>query len=819
MSDKTVTHADAENFRTQIDEKLLSAVAAEPITANNKEVYKAISHIARDELARRWVQTQIDDRRKKTRRIYYMSMEFLIGRTLNNALSALDMHDKANAVFSVQGGPTLTDIIECEPDAALGNGGLGRLAACFLDSMATLELPSWGYGMRYEYGMFAQSIINGGQVEHPDSWLVDGTPWEFPRPGTVFPVRFGGTAEHHGEWAEWNAAEAVEARAYDYVIPGHGTDRVSTLRLWKAGAPAQIDLNAFNSGDYARAAEFKNRFENISWVLYPNDSTPAGRELRLRQEYFFVSASLQDIIFHHLEEHGHLNNLADQIAIHLNDTHPAIAVAELMRLLCDDYGMLWSDAWNQCRRIFSYTNHTLMPEALETWPVGLMHYLLPRHMRIIFRINQEFLNEVSQRFPGDIDLIRRVSLIDDADGNEANKRIRMAHLSIVGSHRVNGVSQLHSDLMVKTIFADFARLYPDRFHNKTNGVTPRRWLGQANPGFASLLDDKLGTNWRLNLDRLSELRPLANDEGFRAAFAAAKHANKARLADYIKRETGVILDPGSLFDVQVKRIHEYKRQLLNVLHVITRYNQILHGLADDVAPRCVIFAGKAASSYYMAKQIIRLIHDVAAMINNDPRAKDKLKVVFVPNYGVSIAELIMPAADLSEQISTAGTEASGTGNMKFSLNGALTIGTEDGANIEIRDNVGADNIFIFGNTTPQVQALRQSGYDPRAIYQNNAMLNETLNKIDGGFFSPNDRKRYHDVFNSLVNYGDHYMLLADYADYVATQKRVDALYRNPAEWQRKAILNVAGMGPFSSDRTIRDYAIDTWNMGSLLKKA
>lgn len=819
MSDKTVTHADAENFRTQIDEKLLSAVAAEPITANNKEVYKAISHIARDELARRWVQTQIDDRRKKTRRIYYMSMEFLIGRTLNNALSALDMHDKANAVFSVQGGPTLTDIIECEPDAALGNGGLGRLAACFLDSMATLELPSWGYGMRYEYGMFAQSIINGGQVEHPDSWLVDGTPWEFPRPGTVFPVRFGGTAEHHGEWAEWNAAEAVEARAYDYVIPGHGTDRVSTLRLWKAGAPAQIDLNAFNSGDYARAAEFKNRFENISWVLYPNDSTPAGRELRLRQEYFFVSASLQDIIFHHLEEHGHLNNLADQIAIHLNDTHPAIAVAELMRLLCDDYGMLWSDAWNQCRRIFSYTNHTLMPEALETWPVGLMHYLLPRHMRIIFRINQEFLNEVSQRFPGDIDLIRRVSLIDDADGNEANKRIRMAHLSIVGSHRVNGVSQLHSDLMVKTIFADFARLYPDRFHNKTNGVTPRRWLGQANPGFSSLLDDKLGTNWRLNLDRLSELRPLANDEGFRAAFATAKHANKARLADYIKRETGVILDPSSLFDVQVKRIHEYKRQLLNVLHVITRYNQILHGLADDVAPRCVIFAGKAASSYYMAKQIIRLIHDVAAMINNDPRAKDKLKVVFVPNYGVSIAELIMPAADLSEQISTAGTEASGTGNMKFSLNGALTIGTEDGANIEIRDNVGADNIFIFGNTTPQVQALRQSGYDPRAIYQNNAMLNETLNKIDGGFFSPNDRKRYHDVFNSLVNYGDHYMLLADYADYVATQKRVDALYRNPAEWQRKAILNVAGMGPFSSDRTIRDYAIDTWNMGSLLKKA
>ena len=819
MSDAQKAKIDGAAFRAEIDNKLLKSVAAEPITANTKEIYKALSQVAREELAQRWVNTQVADRKKKTRRIYYMSMEFLIGRTLNNALSALDLRDQADAAFSAVGGPSLTDVIECEPDAALGNGGLGRLAACFLDSMATLELPSWGYGMRYEYGMFAQSILNGGQIEHPDSWLVDGTPWEFPRPGTHFTVRFGGTAEHHGEWAEWNAAEAVEARAFDYVIPGHGTDRVSTLRLWKAGAPAQIDLNAFNSGDYARAAEFKNRFENISWVLYPNDSTPAGRELRLRQEYFFVAASLQDILFHHLEEYGSLHNLADQVAIHLNDTHPAISVAELMRLLCDDYGMLWSEAWSQCKRIFSYTNHTLMPEALETWPVGLMHYLLPRHMRIIFRINQEFLKEVELRFPGNVELIRRISLIDDADGNDDNKRVRMAHLSIVGSHRVNGVSQLHSDLMVQTIFADFAKLYPDRFHNKTNGVTPRRWLAQANPGLASLLDERISKDWRLKLDRLQELRPLASNEAFRASFAAAKHSNKRRLADYIQRETGVILNPDSLFDIQVKRIHEYKRQLLNVLHVVTRYNAILHGLADDTAPRSVIFAGKAASSYYMAKQVIRLIHDVANTINNDPRAKDKLKVVFVPNYGVSVAELIMPAADLSEQISTAGTEASGTGNMKFSMNGALTIGTEDGANIEIRDNVGADNIFIFGNTTPQVEAIRKAGYDPKSIYLNNSLLNETLNKIDGGFFSPSDRKRYHDVFNSLVNYGDHYLLLADYADYIATQSRVDELYTNPSEWQRKAILNVAGMGTFSSDRTIRDYAVDTWNMGSLLKKA
>ena len=807
-----------KTLRSEVDEKLLTSVAAEPATANTKEIYKALAQVARDRLAKRWVETQAADRRNKTRRVYYMSMEFLIGRTLDNALSALDLRDAAAAAFNQAGVPGISDILECEPDAALGNGGLGRLAACFLDSMATLELPSWGYGMRYEYGMFAQSIINGAQVEHPDSWLVDGTPWEFPRPGTHFTVRFGGTAEHHGEWAEWNAAEAVEARAYDYVIPGQATERVSTLRLWKAGAPAQIDLNAFNSGDYARAAEFKNRFENISWVLYPNDSTPAGRELRLRQEYFFVSASLQDILFHHLEEHSSLQNLADQIAIHLNDTHPAIAVAELMRLLCDEHGMLWNDAWAQCRRIFSYTNHTLMPEALETWPVGLMQYLLPRHMRIIYRINQEFLNEVAQRFPGDIDLIRRVSLIDDADGNPDNKRVRMAHLCIVGSHRINGVSQLHSDLMVQTIFADFARLYPDRFHNKTKGVTPRRWLAQANLGLAKLIDARLGKDWRHELDRLGELRPAADDKAFREHFAAAKHANKQRLAEYIRRETGISLDPNSLFDVQVKRIHEYKRQLLNVLHVITRYNMILHGQGDHFAPRSVIFAGKAASSYHMAKQIIHLIHDVANVVNNDPRTRDKLKVVFVPNYGVSIAELIMPAANLSEQISTAGTEASGTGNMKLSLNGALTIGTEDGANIEIRDNVGADNIFIFGNSTPQVQDLRRNGYDPRSIYQTNPQLNETLNKIDGGFFCNTDRRRYHDLFNSLVNYGDHYMLLADYADYIATQMRVDNLYLTPDEWQRKAILNVAGMGTFSSDRTIREYAIDTWNMGHLLRK-
>jgi starch phosphorylase len=812
MSDSAQPQPDSPTLRSQIDRKLLCAVAAEPTRASKADLYQALSFVAREKLAQRWVDTQNTDRDDKARRVYYLSMEFLIGRAMNNALSALDLRDQAAAVFSGSG-PSLDEVMECEPDAALGNGGLGRLAACFLDSMATLGLPSWGYGVRYEYGMFAQSILNGQQVEKPEAWLQDRSPWEFPRANKHYTVRFGGTAEHHEEWAEWHAADSVEAKAFDYVIPGHGTDRVSTLRLWKAAAPSEIDLGAFNTGDYQRAAEFKNHFENISWVLYPNDSTPAGRELRLRQEYFFVSASLQDILVRHLNENGSLANLADKVAIHLNDTHPAIGVAELMRLLIDDHGMSWAAAWDQCRRIFSYTNHTLMPEALETWKVTLIQRVLPRHLLIIYRINQEFLDEVVRLYPGDIDLMRRVSLIDDGGGHDRDKRVRMANLCIVGSHRVNGVSQLHSDLMVQTIFADFARLYPERFHNKTNGVTPRRWLAQANPGLSALLDERLaGRGWRLDLDRLQDLRVSADDAAFRSAFAAAKRHNKVRLANYVAREVGISLNPDSLFDVQVKRIHEYKRQLLNVLHVITRYNALLDGSASDLAPRSVIFAGKAASSYHMAKQVIRLIHDVAAVVNNDPRTRDLLQVVFIPNYGVSVAELIMPAANLSEQISTAGTEASGTGNMKLSLNGALTIGTEDGANIEIRDNVGADNIFIFGNNTAQVTAIRQAGHRPMDIYRDDPALKEALDRIDSGFFSPGERPRYHDIFNSLLHYGDHYLLLADYADYVATQKRVDALYLNPDEWQRKAILNVAGMGPFSADRTISDYANDTWNI-------
>lgn len=794
----------------QIDHHLLATVAVEPRSATPHHVMQALAQAAREQLSRRWVAADAADRERKARRVNYLSMEFLIGRTLGNALHALDLQHPA-AQAAARHATRLEDLAAEEPDAALGNGGLGRLAACFLDSMATLGLPSFGYGIRYEYGMFAQGIQQGRQVERPDPWVEDGTPWEFPRAGIDYPVRFGGWVEHPespGPAPLWRHAGEVRAKAYDMVIPGHGTDRVATLRLWKAVAPAQIDLHAFNSGDYARAAEYKNAFENISWVLYPNDSTPAGRELRLRQEYFFTSASIQDIIARHLAEHGSLASLADHVAIHLNDTHPAIGVAELMRLLCDEHRMPWAEAWAMTQRVFSYTNHTLMPEALETWPVALMQHVLPRHLEIIFRINHDFLAEAARRRPGDDAFLRRLSLIEES----GERRVRMAHLSIVGSHKVNGVSALHSDLLVKTIFADFAALWPDRFTNMTNGVTPRRWLAQANPGLSSLIDRRVGPAWRLQLDQLAKLKPLADDAAFRAEFMAVKLANKQRLAAYIEGATGIAVDPASLFDVQVKRIHEYKRQLLNVLHVVARYHAMLADPGASWVPRTVIFAGKAASSYVMAKNIIRLIHDVGAVVNADERLKGRLKLVFVPNYGVSVAEVIMPGADLSEQISTAGTEASGTGNMKLALNGALTIGTDDGANIEIREHVGDDNIFIFGLKTPEVAAARAAGYQPLRLYEADPQLKAVLDAIGGGAFSPDEPQRYRGLVDSLLWGGDHYLLLADFASYVATQTRVDTLFRDRDAWARKAIANVAGMGAFSSDRTIREYAQTVWNL-------
>ncbi len=797
-------------FDTQLDHHLLATVGVAPAAASDTDMMHALAQVARERLSRRWVAGDAADRERRARRVHYLSMEFLIGRTLGNALDALGLGGPA-AQAAQQRSRRLEDAAAAEPDAALGNGGLGRLAACFLDSMATLGLPSYGYGIRYEYGMFAQGIQGGRQVERPDPWLEDGTPWEFPRSGIAYAVRFGGWVEHPespGPAPVWRHAGEVSAKAYDMVVPGHGTDRVSTLRLWKAVAPAQIDLHAFNTGDYARAAEVKNEFENISWVLYPNDSTPAGRELRLRQEYFFTSASIQDILARHLAEHGSLGTLAEHVAIHLNDTHPAIGVAELMRLLIDEHRIPWAEAWTTTRRIFSYTNHTLMPEALETWPVALMQHVLPRHLEIIFRINHEFLTKAARLKPGDDGFLRRLSLIEES----GERRVRMAHLSIVGSHKVNGVSALHSDLLVKTIFADFAALWPDRFTNLTNGVTPRRWLAQANPGLATLIDRRIGPGWRLDLGQLARLKPLAEDAGFRAEFAAVKRQNKERLAASIRSATGIEVDPASLFDVQVKRIHEYKRQLLNVLQVIARYQAMLADPGADWVPRTVIFAGKAASSYAAAKNIIRLVHDVGTLVNHDPRLYGRLKVVFVPNYGVSVAEVIMPGADLSEQISTAGTEASGTGNMKLALNGALTIGTDDGANIEIRQHVGDDNIFIFGLGTAEVAAQRAAGYQPLRLYEHNPRLKAVLDAVAGGLFSPDEPARYRGLVDSLLWGGDHYLLLADFDSYVATQARVDTLFRDREAWARKAIANVAGMGPFSSDRTIGEYAREVWNL-------
>ncbi len=806
-----MTAPDTEStLVSAVDRHLLNTLATASATASPGDMMRAVAQVAREHLARRWVAQDAADRAAKARRVYYLSMEFLIGRTLGNALAALGLQGEA-AESAARHASTLEDLAQCEPDAALGNGGLGRLAACFLDSMATLGLPSYGYGIRYEFGMFAQTIQDGRQIEHPDAWLEDGTPWEFPRWGRAWPVRFGGWVEAAslpGQPPIWRHADEVNAKAYDMVIPGHGTQRVSTLRLWKAAAPAQIDLQAFNSGDYARAAEFKNQFENISWVLYPNDSTSAGRELRLRQEYFFTSASIQDILARHRNENGTLANLADKVAIHLNDTHPAIGVAELMRLLMDEHGFSWSLAWGITRQVFSYTNHTLMPEALETWPVALIQHVLPRHLQIILRINQDLLDEAAARRPGDDGILSRLSLIDES----GERRVRMAHLSIVGSHHVNGVSALHSDLLTTTIFADFAALWPQRFVNMTNGVTPRRWLAQANPPLSALLDQTMGSGWRLDLGQLGCLREQAGDAGFLAAFAAAKQANKQRLASYIASHTGIAVDANSLFDVQVKRIHEYKRQLLNLLHVVTRYQAMLADPNADWVPRTVIFAGKAASSYAMAKQIIRLIHDVGSVINHDVRLGGRLKLVFVPNYGVSVAEVIVPGADLSEQISTAGTEASGTGNMKLALNGALTIGTDDGANIEIRQQVGDDNIFIFGLRAHEVADQRAAGYHPLRLYEADAQLRHVLDAIAGGAFSGDEPGRYRDVIDALLWGGDHYLLLADYQAYLAAQSRVDALYRLPQDWARKAVLNVAGMGVFSSDRTIREYTRTIWNV-------
>ncbi|KAA8672895.1 MULTISPECIES: glycogen phosphorylase [Pantoea] len=787
--------------------KLMFTIGKDPSIANKHEWLNAALLAVRDRMVERWLRSSRAQLSQDVRQVYYLSMEFLMGRTLGNALLAMGIYDDLNQALDEMG-LDLSELMEEENDPGLGNGGLGRLAACFLDSLATLGLPGRGYGIRYDYGMFKQNIVDGQQRESPDYWLEYGNPWEFQRFNTRYKVRFGGRLQHEGSRVRWVETEEIVAMAYDQIIPGFDTDATNTLRLWGAQASNEINLGKFNQGDYFAAVEDKNHSENVSRVLYPDDSTYSGRELRLRQEYFLVSATVQDILNRHWQMHETWDNLADKIAIHLNDTHPVLAIPELMRLLIDEHKFTWDDAFEVTCQVFSYTNHTLMSEALETWPVDMIGKILPRHLSIIFEINDYFLKTIQDYYPDDWDLMARISIIDENDG----RRIRMAWLAVVVSHKVNGVSELHSNLMVQSLFADFARLFPGRFCNKTNGVTPRRWLALANPALSEVLDDAIGRTWRTDLAQLSELVPHIDYPAFIEQIADAKFANKKRLAEWVAKNMDIVLDPQALFDVQIKRIHEYKRQLLNVLHVITRYNRIKADPTAEWVPRVNIFAGKAASAYYVAKHIIHLINDVANVINNDPQVKNKLKVVFIPNYGVSLAQIIIPAADLSEQISTAGTEASGTSNMKFALNGALTIGTLDGANVEMREHVGAENIFIFGNTTPQVEKLRTEGYNPRKYYEEDAELHQALTQIASGVFSPQEPGRYRNLFDALVNFGDHYQLLADYRSYVDTQDKVDKLYRQPEEWQRRAALNIANMGYFSADRTIQEYADEIWHI-------
>ena len=800
---------DVEGVKKAIVYKLIFLIGRSPKEASQRDWLNATLHAVRDLVTEGWITTARQSRAEETRRVYYLSMEFLIGRTLSNAMIAegvYDVAEKALAELNVD----LEEIIEKEVDPGLGNGGLGRLAACFMDSLATLAIPAMGYGIRYEYGMFRQKIENGQQVERPDDWLEKGAPWEFMRPSKRFSIDFGGHIYFEDKKCIWNPAEKVTALAYDQMIPGYKNDSASTLRLWSAHGGELFDLEEFNRGDHLAAVATRSANQNLSRVLYPDDSTWNGRELRLRQEYFLVSASLQDILRRHLRTHGTLDNLADKVAIHLNDTHPALAIPELMRILIDLHGYSWQNAWDVTRRIFSYTCHTLMSEALETWPVEMMAKILPRHLQMIFEINDHFLEYVKTYVTTDMDFIRRVSLIEEG----YQRKVRMGWLSVVGSHKVNGVAAIHSDLMVTSTFADFARIYPERFTNVTNGVTPRRWLAVANPKLAALFDQYIGSEWRCDLSQIEKLKAFADKGEFKRAVADIKYDNKVKLAQYVKKTLDIDLDPHALFDVQVKRIHEYKRQILNVLHIIARYNEMLAHPEKDWQPRVFILAGKAASAYYAAKQTIRLINDVANVINNDERLKGRLKVVFIPNYSVSLAQLIIPAADISEQISLAGTQASGTSNMKFALNGALTLGTLDGANVEILDNVGEDHIFIFGNTVEQVEALRREGYRPFDYYQNDEQLREVIDQIIRGDFSPEEPNRYHSLIQGL-QYHDYYQSFADFRSYVEAQKAVDKKYQDRDVWITSTIQNMVNMGFFSSDRTILEYAKNIWKIEPL----
>jgi glycogen phosphorylase len=792
---------------------LLYSLAKDQYSATVRDRFMSLALTVRDRLIERWIATQQRYYKRDAKRVYYLSAEFLMGRALGNNLINLGLFDTAREAMRMLN-LEVSDLLEDEVDAGLGNGGLGRLAACFLDSLATLDIPAYGYGIRYEFGMFDQAIVNGYQVEKPDEWLRFGNPWEVPRPEYTVPVGFGGRAEEHQEGGRlkvrWIPAETVVGVAYDTPISGYGNNTVNTLRLWRARASSEFDLSLFNDGDYEKAVLDKNRSETISKVLYPSDVKMFGKELRLRQQYFFVAASLHDIVRRHLVGHKTLDNLAEKVAIQLNDTHPAVAIPELMRILVDEHDMPWEKAWELTVATFGYTNHTLLSEALETWPVDLFAALLPRHMSIIFEINRRFLRQVMSRYPYDEQRLARMSLIDDGTGDWHSKRIRMAYLAVVGSHSVNGVAALHTELLEQNLLHDFHEMWPDRFNNKTNGVTPRRWLLQANPLLSDAITARIGDGWIVDLDELRQLEALADDESFRKEFREIKQRNKDALGTLIEKEMRVSIDRSSIFDVQVKRLHEYKRQLLNVLHVVALYLRIKKDPGLKMVPRTFVFGGKAAPAYVAAKLIIKLINSLAAVINADPQVRGRLRVVFLPNYRVSLAERIFPGSDLSEQISTAGKEASGTGNMKFALNGALTIGTLDGANIEIREEVGGENFFLFGLTAAEVQDLQRKGYRPREYYESNPELRAVLDLIASGFFEPEHPDLFRPVVNELLEV-DRYFLLADFASYADCQARVSQAFLDPESWTRMAILNVARMGKFSSDRSIREYARDIWD--------
>jgi len=779
-----------------------------------RDYYFAIAHTVRDHMVSRWIRTQQYYYEKDPKRVYYLSLEYYMGRSLQNSMINIGIQSECDEAL-YQLGLDIEELEDLEEDAGLGNGGLGRLAACFLDSMATLGIAAYGYGIRYEYGIFAQKIKNGEQQEEPDDWLRYGNPWEKARPEFMLPINFYGRVIDTDEGRKWVDTQVVLAMPYDNPIPGYANNVVNSLRLWSAKSPIDFNLKFFNDGDYIQAVLDRNLAENISRVLYPNDNFFEGRELRLKQEYFMCAATLQDIIRRYKASkfgsreavRTDFKHFPDKVAIQLNDTHPAMAIPELMRILIDVEKLPWDEAWDITTRTCAYTNHTVLPEALERWPVSLLQSILPRHLEIIYQINFLFLEKVKAKYPHDVERMKRMSCVEE----DGEKRINMAHLSIIGSHAVNGVAALHSEILKKDLFKPFYEMEPSKFQNKTNGITPRRWLLMCNPGLSDIICEKIGDEWPVHLDQLAALKKWAKDPNFQRLFGKVKQENKLRFAQLLEKDYGIRVNPSSMFDIHVKRIHEYKRQLLNCLHIITLYNRIKKDPTAKFTPRTIMIGGKAAPGYHTAKQIIKCICAVANVVNNDPIVGDKLKVIFLENYRVTLAEKIMPAADLSEQISTAGTEASGTGNMKFMLNGALTIGTMDGANVEMAEEMGLDNIFIFGMTCEQVEELKQKGYNAYDYYNSNPDIKQCVDQIQGGFFSPSNPNEFKQIADILLKY-DGYYTLADYADYIKTQDKVSATYQNQSKWLEMAINNVASSGKFSSDRTIAEYAKDIWDV-------